>query len=161
VSGSDLTSLIRYKTGSSRRVEIYSYEKKNCVVCKLVNNAESSSELKDYRMWCACSNEEPACQILPSAVLHLRNCMLWCCKGEVNLIIPYIFRSFPPTKIGIFRLHKPLVDYVFGSDFCFLALRVIRNTYGIWTRYTALMLNRVVFIDCSKHHFLFLVHFVT
>ena len=47
MSALDLTILVRYKTGSDHRDEIYSYEKYICVFCKLVNNAESSSELKE------------------------------------------------------------------------------------------------------------------
>ena len=46
VSGSDLTLLFCYKIVSDRRDEIHSYEKNICVVCKVVNNIESSSELK-------------------------------------------------------------------------------------------------------------------
>jgi len=61
-------------------------------------------------MKCACSNEERACHILPSALLHLTNCMLCYCKAEVNCIIPYIFHFH--VRKSIFSAVNPLVMFL-------------------------------------------------
>jgi hypothetical protein len=62
---SDLTLLVRYRTRSAHRDEIYSYD---MMLRKLVNNVGSSSWVKCMWRELRLSSEERACQDLSSEV---------------------------------------------------------------------------------------------
>ena len=103
VSGCNLTLLFCYKIVSDRRDEIYVYKKMFVLFVSQLITLNRLQSWKQYCVQCAWSNSERACQILPSAALHLTQCILCCCKAELNLIYPYKFRFQLLKSVFFFR----------------------------------------------------------